>query len=100
MPKTLVERPAKSGALFNLSAFVKRDNLKLLLAVGNDGTVYALEKLASYNRLEATNLLMRITEKHPNLAENLTSYYAFANDFFEEAENCGIIYYGRRNPAV
>lgn len=88
------------GQTFSLSdieAFIRRDNLKLMLAVGNDGSVYALEKTGSYKRDDADVYFWDVKSRHPNRLAGVKEYLDFVNAFYKEAENHGIRYYARKN---
>ncbi len=68
-----------------------------MLAAGNDGSVYALEKTGSYKRYDADVYLEEIESHYPNRLDGVAEYLEFINAFYKEAENHGIRYYARKN---
>lgn len=68
-----------------------------MLAVGNDGSVYALEKTGSYKRDDADVYFWDVKSRHPNRLAGVKEYLDFVNAFYKEAENHGIRYYARKN---
>lgn len=81
------------GDIFN---FTRRDNMRMLSAVGNNGVVYAMEKSADFNRLAvqgAYETMRTRIEQEKTVSGILNAI----DDFFKEAQTYGIQYYKRAN---
>lgn len=83
-------------SLSDINAFIKRDNLKLMLAVGNDGSVYALEKTKPYSKVKIDLCLKRLKTFYPKRLDSVKEYLDFINAFYREAKSCGVRYYAGR----
>lgn len=84
-----------SGLTFSPSdirGFAFRDKMQMLTAVGNDGTVYALERTADYNALAVLDLYSKMNERILRAKTNEAVLDAL-HGFFEEVQNYGVQYH-------
>ncbi len=77
----------------DLQLFARRDNLKILTAVGNNGTVYAVEKKANFSVLEFQVCWEEVKKLHPDYLKNPTEYVACIQDLLKGADRYGVQYY-------
>lgn len=84
----------------DLFRFAKRDNLKMLTAIGHDGHIYAIEKTAafdskrfisriSYIQAETT----KITEGNTSDRQKLEEMDSFIREELQKISDYGVIYY-------
>ena len=76
----------------DIRQFIRRPNLRVLTAVGNDGRVFAMEKAAGFDSemlVKRVRVLGESVHKAPDAAE-MTK---LVEGFFEEVEQYGITYY-------
>ena len=84
-----------SGLTFSPSdirGFALRDKMQMLTAVGNDGTVYALERTADYNALAVLDLYSKMNERILQAKTNEAVLDAL-HGFFEEVQHYGVQYH-------
>ena len=84
----------------DLSNFANDSNLKLLTAVGHNGHVYAIEKIASYNAVQAQSITNKLRIQISKLVESdlsneqvLTKAESLISECIKELQNYGIMFY-------
>lgn len=85
-----------SGGSFtssDLSAFCRRDNLKILTAVGNDGHVYAVEKMRNFDVIGFTRHLENCQSRHPNFKAEKKELDALFEEMLGGIEKYGVQYH-------
>lgn len=88
-----------SGLTFSpgdLSLFIKRSNMKMLTAVGNDGTVYTIERTQETDEIALRDLKQKMQQAVEN-TETKAQVMEELKKFFGEAENHGAHYYAGEN---
>ena len=76
----------------DILGFVTHDNLRMMTAVGNNGRVYAVEKLPGYDK----GMLQELSEKltvQAQEAKNVEDIVQAVETFFEEVKPYGVRYY-------
>lgn len=84
-----------SGMTFSpgdIRGFVNRENMRILTAVGNDGSIYALERTEGYNALAVRDLTQRLEARIARAGANDQIMEAL-NGFLKEARQYGVQYY-------
>lgn len=84
-----------SGMTFSpgdIRGFVNRENMRILTAVGNDGSIYALERTEGYNALAVRDLTQRLEERIARAGANDQIMEAL-NGFLKEVRQYGVQYY-------
>ena len=81
------------GYIFN---FTRRDNMRMLSAVGNNGVVYAMEKSADFNRLAVQGAYEKMRARIEQ-EKTVSGILNAIDDFLKEAQTYGIQYYKRAN---
>lgn len=81
------------GDIFN---FTRRDNMRMLSAVGNNGVVYAMEKSADFNRLAVQGAYEKMRARIEQ-EKTVSGILNAIDDFLKEAQTYGIQYYKRAN---
>lgn len=76
--------------------FTKRDNMRMLSAVGNNGVVYAMEKSEDFNRIAVQNAYEKMRTRMEQ-EKTMPGILNVINDFFKEARAYGLQYYTRGN---
>lgn len=76
----------------DIRSFAASPNMRILTAIGNNGTVYAVEKTVNFRAADA---LIRINEINRQIkrARNAQEGLAIMQDFLQEAEEYGFIYH-------
>ena len=77
----------------DVELFARRKNMMVLTAVGNNGSVYALEKVGTFNYLDFNQYAKRLAKKHPDRMNNPTRYAEYIEELLEGIDKCGIRYY-------
>lgn len=88
-----------SGLTFSpgdLSLFIKRSNMKMLTAVGNDGTVYTIERTQETDEIALRDSKQKMQQAVEN-TEIKAQVMEELKKFFGEAENHGAHYYAGEN---
>ena len=88
-----------SGLTFSpddLDAFSKNKTIRILTAVGNDGSLYAIERTRNTDETALENLTSLLLFDM-NKAATKTAVYDTLNAYFKEVQNYGIHYYAREN---
>jgi hypothetical protein len=83
-----------SGA--DIELFIMRDQLQILTAVGNDGSVYAIQKMENYAAADLVKAYMEIENEYPHMMDDPISYALSMASFLKEAEKYGIRYFEGR----
>ena len=88
-----------SGLTFSpddLDAFSKNKTIRILTAVGNDGSLYAIERANNTDETTLENLTSLLMFDM-NKATTKAAVYDTLNTYFKEVQNYGIHYYAREN---
>ena len=88
-----------SGLTFSpddLDAFSKNKTIRILTAVGNDGSLYAIERTNNTDETTLENLTSLLMFDM-NKATTKAAIYDTLNTYFKEVQNYGIHYYAREN---
>ena len=88
-----------SGLTFSpddLDAFSKNKTIRILTAVGNDGSLYAIERTNNTDETALENLTSLLMFDM-NKATTKAAVYDTLNTYFKEVQNYGIHYYAREN---
>ena len=88
-----------SGLTFSpddLDAFSKNKPIRILTAVGNDGSLYAIERTNNTDETALENLTSLLMFDM-NKATTKAAVYDTLNTYFKEVQNYGIHYYAREN---
>ena len=88
-----------SGLTFSpddLDAFSKNKTIRILTAVGNDGSLYAIERTNNTDETTLENLTSLLMFDM-NKATTKAAVYDTLNTYFKEVQNYGIHYYAREN---
>ena len=88
-----------SGLTFSpgdIRGFANSKNMRMLTAVGNDGTVYALERDAQSDELALAKLRLAL-ERKIRLAQTNAEIMRAVNDFLQEVQQYGYFYYTTGN---
>lgn len=80
----------------DIDRFISFRNMKILTAVGNDGSLYWLEKSNRVNLLEYVRFLNRVESKHPNRLKSPEEYLRYIYEILEGGEQYGVIYREQR----
>lgn len=68
------------------------DFTKILTAVGNDGSVFLLEKGKAFEFNMFESFSKKIQSEHPNYLESPEKYLKFMKTFLKEVSSCGLFY--------
>lgn len=88
-----------SGLTFSpgdIRGFANSKNMRILTAVGNDGTVYALERDAQSDEQALAKLRLALERKISSAQTNAETMQA-VNDFLQEVQQYGYFYYTTGN---
>lgn len=88
-----------SGVTFSpgdIRGFATRENMRMLTAVGNDGTVYAIEKTLQFDRNRIL-ALFHDTENRLAMLQNQQEVNAAMQKLLKEAEQYGATFYAGGN---
>ena len=91
----------------DIELFARRKHMVMLTAIGNNGTVYALEKTKTFNLADFSLYYKKVLNRHPEVAKMLelltrgeatpigaeNNYMEFIQDLFEGASEHGVKYY-------
>lgn len=77
----------------DLNLFARDDYMKILTAVSNNGTVYAVEKTDKFDYTKYWEYYEFISKRHLDYMSSPESYMEFINDILKGIESCGIKYY-------
>ncbi|MDD4851236.1 MAG: hypothetical protein PHO10_11155 [Gemmiger sp.] len=75
----------------DIRQFIKRPNLKVLTAVGNDGTVYTMEKTPDFDATTLRNAQRRL-KSEIGKAETNEAIQGLVQNFLEGADAYGLLY--------
>lgn len=95
--KHIITHNHPSGGTFthtDLTSFVENTDTAMLVAIGNNGKVYTLEKGNDYDGFEISRLLAPILEKYNKKGYNIDTYMADINNFLKEVGKYGASYEG------
>ena len=81
----------------DIREFLEKDNLIVLTAVGNKGSVYAVEKGNNFNRVAAKSVYSKWTINNPTRFKDFLSYESAMESLLKELKHHGIYYYTARN---
>lgn len=85
-----------NGSTFSagdIRQLLNRENLRILTAAGNDGSVYTVEKVAGYNPQNAKAVLSEVFEKHPDWMGNAEAHADAVLEFLRErGKEVGLYY--------
>ena len=65
----------------------------MLTAVGNNGTIYAVEKIQTFDLFDFWEFQESIIAKHPARLDSPEAYALFIKDLLGKGESHGIKYY-------
>lgn len=77
----------------DVERFIERSDLQILTAIGNDGSVYLLEKTDDYAAVDFIRSYLGITERYPQMMNSPTEYVKAMNEFLKEGAEYGVEYY-------
>ncbi len=83
------------GMTFSLNdfhPFISNANTIIMRAVGNNGTVYSLEKLPEYEAANAIHAFIESVKKAPDPASNTEEYIRYADTVYTSIQKYGFIY--------
>lgn len=89
-----------SGELFSesdIQQFLLNDNIKMLTAVGNNGYVYAIEKVQSFEKYSAINTLRKWKNTHSERLQSFLNYESAMNNLLQELSLYGTQYHATGN---
>lgn len=82
------------------SRFIKRNNMKMLTAIGHDGHIYAIEKTAAFDKDKFSTYVEAISKETDRIADTdmdirqkLKKTDAFIRAELKEMSDCGVKYY-------
>lgn len=81
----------------DINMMLKRPNLKIAIAVGNNGRIYAMEKTAQLDVAGAKALLQELKMKYPRYIEDYWQHTELIGEFLEGAKQYGLYYYTGEN---
>lgn len=76
----------------DIQQVLERQNLKMLTAVGNNGRIYAMEKVEGFDQEKLFDLLFEVKKKYPEYKTYAEDHVAMVLEFFERAKEYGIRY--------
>ena len=85
-----------SGLTFthtDLNNFAEEPNMRMLTAVGNNGAVYAVEKMDGFDADKFSKCLYLTMKSHPERMESPEKYGAFMKELLKGVGDSGIRYY-------
>jgi len=77
----------------DLALFGRRNQMRLLTAIGNDGGLYVLEKTRAFDRRAFDAAFSDYTGAHPEMEKGAGAYAKGIADFLEGAGKYGVYYY-------
>lgn len=77
----------------DLNLFARDEHMRMLTAVGNNGTVYAVEKLKSFAVKKFDLYRVEVLSRHEHYLESPDKYADYIQDFLKGIDVCGIRYY-------
>ena len=77
----------------DVERFISRGEMDVLFAVGNNGSVYMLEKTEQYAAADFLRAFGNIENNYPNMRKSPTDYASAMSDFLKGAEQYGVRYY-------
>ena len=77
----------------DVERFIETGNLETLFAIGNNGSVYMLEKTDDYVAVDFINAYLRIETDYPNIYKTPDEYSSAMSKFLKGAEKYGVRYY-------
>lgn len=77
----------------DLNLFARDEHMRMLTAVGNNGTVYAMEKLKSFDVKKFDLYRVEVLSRHEHYLESPDKYADYIQDFLKGIDVCGIRYY-------
>lgn len=89
-----------SGLTFthtDLNNFAEDPNMRMLTAVGNNGAVYAVEKMDGFEKKAFKDHMFSMMVLHPERIESPEKYIAFMEDLLEGVGEYGVQYYTGEN---
>ena len=81
----------------DIAQLLGRENLRVLTAVGNDGTVYSLEKEAGFNSHMADMMIRKIRAENPGWSNTPELHLKVVLEFLKGAEAIGLHYFATGN---
>ena len=76
----------------DLDRFMLSDNMRLITAVGNDGSLYYMEKTAKFDFVEAYRDYRYAIDMSPDYKDSPEKYSEFIDSYLTSQGNVGIIY--------
>ena len=76
----------------DISSFLQMRNMKILTAVGNDGTVYMLEKLPSFSLIDFLKFANEVEVRRTDRMESVDKYLEYIQELLKGGEQYGLRY--------
>lgn len=76
----------------DILAFLQMRNMKILTAVGNDGTVYMLEKLPQFSLKGFSNFANEVEARRTDRMESVDKYLEYIQELLKGGEQYGLRY--------
>lgn len=98
-PYILVHNHPNGGTFSfgDIRQILERQNLRLITAVGNEGSVYTLEKGEVFNSQAAKIFVTELKEKYPTWRADGEKHLKAVSEFFERVEEFGLRYFTSEN---
>lgn len=77
----------------DIRRFLENGELEVMFAIGNDGSVYMLEKMYDYNAIGFADKYLNIEKDHPKMMDSPSEYVKAIKEFLEDVEQYGVRYY-------
>ena len=77
----------------DIEQFIGRGDMEVLFAVGNNGSVYMVEKTERYSASDLLLAFNDIENRYPHMNKSPTDYANAMGDFLKGAEQYGVRYY-------
>lgn len=79
----------------DLVLFLSNPNISILSAVGNNGALYTLEKLETFNVSDYLHFMTNVISNHPDMMSSPEEYLKTMEELLKGAENYGFSYVAR-----
>lgn len=79
----------------DLVLFLRNPNISILSAVGNNGALYTLEKLETFNVSDYLHFMTGVISKHPDMMSSPEEYLKAMEELLKGADNYGFSYVAR-----
>lgn len=84
----------------DIRQMLKRPNLKMLTAVGNNGHVYVMEKTTEFDDEKLREMFGSLANSYPDYLVDPEEHLKLSEEFLRKAEQYGLKYYSRTDKGI